>query len=123
MSDYERIWLQPECCADWDTGRLWCQDPDPVDCDDGVPWTEYVRADIAANSERVTDASLTAELEQAAERERELVRALEWYEVWLKDINRRGKLGDTARATISRDAGAFALRALNQPHSREGGEE
>jgi len=47
MSDYDLIWLQPECCADSDVGRLWCQDPDPEDCPDGVPWTKYIRADLA----------------------------------------------------------------------------
>jgi len=46
MSDYERIYLQPECCADEENGRLWCEDKDPVECDDGVEWTEYVRADL-----------------------------------------------------------------------------
>lgn len=51
MSDHERIWLQPECCACPTDGRLWCQDPDPVDCEDGVPWTEYIRADIAEKRE------------------------------------------------------------------------
>lgn len=51
MSDHKRIWLQPECCACPTDGRLWCQDPDPVDCEDGVPWTEYIRADIAEKRE------------------------------------------------------------------------
>ena len=45
--DHERIWLQPKCCADYDEGRLWSQDPDPEPCDEGVAWTEYVRADLA----------------------------------------------------------------------------
>ena len=44
-TDHEFIWLQPECCADPDSGRLWCQDPDPEDCEDGNVWTKYVRAD------------------------------------------------------------------------------
>jgi hypothetical protein len=46
MNDHERIFLQPDCCADPDTGRLWCEDPSPEDCDQGAPWTEYVRRDI-----------------------------------------------------------------------------
>lgn len=46
MDDHEQIWLQPECCADETNGRVWCQDPDPEACDDGVPWTRYVRADL-----------------------------------------------------------------------------
>lgn len=52
MSDHERIWLQPPCCADAYNGRVWCQDPDPEDCPDGVPWTEYVRADLLAAAEK-----------------------------------------------------------------------
>ena len=28
MSDHERIWLEPECCPESDTGRTWCQDGD-----------------------------------------------------------------------------------------------
>jgi len=47
MNDPETIWLQPECCADADVGRLWCKDPDPEDCPDGVAWTEYIRTDLA----------------------------------------------------------------------------
>ena len=43
--DHKEIYLQPECCAG-DEGRLWCEDPDPIDCEDGKPWTRYVRADI-----------------------------------------------------------------------------
>lgn len=44
--DHERIYLQPPCCANEDVGRLWCEDPDPTDCEDGKAWTEYVRAGI-----------------------------------------------------------------------------
>lgn len=44
MSDYERIYLQPECCADPDVGRLWCQDNEPQSCPDGEKWTPYVLA-------------------------------------------------------------------------------
>lgn len=50
MSDLREIFLQPECCADEHSGRLWCEDDAPVDCedDDGneIPWTRYVRADL-----------------------------------------------------------------------------
>jgi len=36
------IYLQPECCAD-SCGRLWCEDPDPVDCEHGaLRWTKYI---------------------------------------------------------------------------------
>lgn len=41
----ERIYLQPKCCETPDVGRLWCEHDAPVACEDGVPWTEYVRAD------------------------------------------------------------------------------
>lgn len=45
MSGPKEIFLQPECCADPDVGRLWCEDDAPIDCEDGNPWTRYVRAD------------------------------------------------------------------------------
>ena len=45
MDDPIEIFLQPECCADPDAGRLWCEDDAPVDCEDDKPWTRYVRAD------------------------------------------------------------------------------
>lgn len=60
-SDHPRIWLQPACCADPDVGRLWCEDDEPVACEDGVPWTEYRSvADVV----RVLDERI-AELERA----------------------------------------------------------
>jgi hypothetical protein len=46
--DPERIYLQPECCAAPETGRLWCNHDAPVDCEEGVAWTDYVRADVAS---------------------------------------------------------------------------
>jgi hypothetical protein len=48
-TDPERIWLQPACCVDPNSGRLWCEDsvwPDADDCN--VIGVEYVRADRAA---------------------------------------------------------------------------
>ena len=45
MTDPAEIYLQPECCADEGVGRVWCDHDAPVDCEDGVPWTRYVRAD------------------------------------------------------------------------------
>jgi uncharacterized protein YjiS (DUF1127 family) len=44
MSDPTRIYLQPECCADPDTGRMWASQPDH-ECEHGVAWTEYVLAE------------------------------------------------------------------------------
>jgi len=63
----KRIYLQPECCADPEMGRLWCEDPNPVDCSDGVDWAEYTLTDRspagsiytllqAEDSRRVADA-------------------------------------------------------------------
>ena len=46
MSDHERIWLQPECCAGSASDRFWCEHDAPEDCPDGAKWTEYVRSDI-----------------------------------------------------------------------------
>jgi len=46
MSDHKEIWLMPECCADPAEGRLWCEQDEPTSCEDGVPWTRYVRADL-----------------------------------------------------------------------------
>lgn len=42
MSDHTKIYLQPECCAGEDTGRLWCQDNEPESCPDGEKWTSYI---------------------------------------------------------------------------------
>lgn len=42
MSDYTRIYLQPECCANPDVGRLWCQDDEPETCPDGEKWVPYI---------------------------------------------------------------------------------
>jgi hypothetical protein len=61
--DHEFIYLQPACCADEGIGRLWCEDPDPEDCEDGAKWTKYVRADLCeALQARV--AELEAALQQ-----------------------------------------------------------
>lgn len=49
MSDHERIWLEPEDCADPYGGRQWCEDNIGSEDENGhaVSWIEYVRADIA----------------------------------------------------------------------------
>ena len=47
MTDHKEIYLQPECCADSETGRLWCVDDAPEKCEDGKPWTRYIRADLS----------------------------------------------------------------------------
>jgi len=49
MSNPETIYLQPACEADPDTGRMWCEDDSPVDCECVPPckWTKYIRADKA----------------------------------------------------------------------------
>jgi hypothetical protein len=47
MSDFERIYLEPD--HNQIEGRMWCQDDDPASL--GEPWTEYVRADLYAEQE------------------------------------------------------------------------
>ena len=46
MSDPAEIYLQPECCSDPGTGRLWCEHDAPEECEDGTAWTRYVRGDL-----------------------------------------------------------------------------
>ena len=61
MSEHERIWLEPACCAESDTGRTWCQDPDNWEHDTfdepghDTP-TEYVRVDLFAELETQIEA-------------------------------------------------------------------
>lgn len=55
MTDAERIWLEPECCAEPGVGRAWCSVNEwtccPAgECDAPKP-TEYVRADLVASRE------------------------------------------------------------------------
>ena len=52
MSDHERIWLEPKCCAEYGE-RTWCQDPDNWEHD--TEWepghdtpTQYIRFDLYA---------------------------------------------------------------------------
>jgi len=47
-SDPKEIWLEPACCADPHSGRLWAEDNPFPECDDGVQPTRYIRADLAA---------------------------------------------------------------------------
>jgi hypothetical protein len=44
--DHKEIFLQPPCCVNEDIGRLWCEHDAPENCEDGTPWTKYVRADL-----------------------------------------------------------------------------
>jgi hypothetical protein len=44
MTEFKKIFLQPECCVeDQDVGRMWCQDQ-INDCEEGNKWTEYLLA-------------------------------------------------------------------------------
>lgn len=43
-----RIWLEPECCACRETGRVWCEDNVWPNSDCEATGTEYVRADAVA---------------------------------------------------------------------------
>ena len=42
MNDPKIIYLEPECCADEYLGRIWCEDDEPEECEDGVKWSKYV---------------------------------------------------------------------------------
>lgn len=46
--DPERIYLEPRCCADPETGRTWAANSAWGPCECGQQPTEYVRADIVA---------------------------------------------------------------------------
>jgi hypothetical protein len=44
MTEFKKIYLQPECCVqDQDVGRMWCQDA-INDCEEGNEWIEYLLA-------------------------------------------------------------------------------
>lgn len=55
--DPAEIYLQPECCADSEMGRLWCEHDAPEECDEGARWTRYVRADTHPAPAKVPDGS------------------------------------------------------------------
>ncbi len=40
--ELKAIYLQPECCADDEFGRVWCEHDSPEPCQDGNHWTKYV---------------------------------------------------------------------------------
>jgi Rps23 Pro-64 3,4-dihydroxylase Tpa1-like proline 4-hydroxylase len=83
MSEYNDIYLEPECCADPETGQMWCQDP-INECDEGVEWTHYILGD-----------SVTEQLaEQAAE--------LKWYKTSVEDGG--GYFGTLAKANKELEA-------------------
>ncbi len=42
MQEHKYIYLQPECCANEEIGRLWCEHPDPEDCENGSRWAKYI---------------------------------------------------------------------------------
>ena len=93
MSDPAVIYLQPECCADPGTGRLWCEDDAPVDCEEGAPWTKYV---LAADAEAAIDALeakrvgqvaamnqiIATVTERADKAEAEIERAVQSFDAW-----------------------------------------
>lgn len=110
MSDLREIFLQPECCADEHSGRLWCEDDAPVDCedDDGneIPWTRYVRADLH-DSLAAENAALKAQLAYAASAGDECAIEVE---------SLRSRL---AEAEGDRDAGWKAFYALREQVGRD----
>ena len=74
MDDPEKIYLQPECCADSETGRLWCEHDVPEECPDGKPWTGYIRLDT------YIDIFTQNALREAVLKE--IVHSLTWSEWW-----------------------------------------
>ena len=52
MTEPREIYLQPACCADPNVGRLWCEHDEPVECEEGVPWSRYVRGDVVYDLEK-----------------------------------------------------------------------
>jgi hypothetical protein len=69
----QRIYLQPRCCITESEGRLWCEHDAPENCEDGVDWTAYVRADLAALVRHPFSSGLAAEVIAS----REKIEALE----------------------------------------------
>lgn len=101
MSDYTRIYLQPECCADPDMGRLWCQDDEPETCPDGEKWTPYVLASELDQKQ----ADLDRALARVAELKASVTELIQHYsETWDLPI--------LQRAEVARDGAtdAFILR-------------
>ena len=92
MKDLREIFLQPECCADEHTGRLWCEDDAPVDCedDDGneIPWTRYVRADLHDSLAAEVE-SLRSRLAEAEGREQMLLNRCDVLEEERNDSDNR----------------------------------
>jgi len=105
MTDHVRIYLQPECCADDDVGRLWCQDSDPQSCPEGVPWTPYILKSeydaLKAENDRLRDAAITDDqdrrmmLDRIAELETALRESQDWN--W---ITAREEAEDAGRDTF-----------------------
>ena len=54
MNDPKIIYLQPECCAG-DEGRIWCEDDEPEECEDGVKWSKYALVERDEISEWVDE--------------------------------------------------------------------
>lgn len=89
MSDHAKIYLQPECCANPDLGRLWCQDDAPETCPDGESWTPYV---LASEYDR-----LQSEVERLRGRLTECHQSIDAY---VRDNERlQGLLDETDQAT------------------------
>jgi hypothetical protein len=53
MTEFKKIYLQPECCVeDQEVGRMWCQDA-INDCEEGNKWIEYTLA--SESKQRIAD--------------------------------------------------------------------
>lgn len=54
-TDLAHIWLEPECCADPSTGRMWAPDNPWLTGDCEATGVEYVRAELVAEIEAAAE--------------------------------------------------------------------
>lgn len=105
--DHETIWLQPRCCEDGEReGRLWCED-NTFDCDEGIPATKYIRADLVAtlSSENARLSERVKVLEAALKSARPYV---EPYAKITKRVNGGPAIKVIAWATLDKIDACFA---------------
>lgn len=71
MSDHKRIYLQPDCCADYaGMGRLWCEDDAfTSECEENGVATEYIRADLCKTEIKRLEAQKEYWRDKAKDRE------------------------------------------------------
>lgn len=56
MTNHKRIWLAPDCeCWRSGDGRMWCEDREPLLCEEEgctLEPVEYIRADLVKSEEQ-----------------------------------------------------------------------